>query len=76
MTARGMLAYASQSKLSPAEEAAWQRYRREQPHACRTMVDWADLYATMNNLKRRLMHRNATPTRESDLRRWRIRQHV
>lgn len=76
MKARGMFAFAAQSKLTPAEEAAWQRYKREAPHACRTAVDWADLYAVMNNFKRRLMARNGVPPDPMTERRRRIMQHV
>lgn len=58
MERRGLFAYAAKAKLTPVEEAAWQRYKREQPHACRTAEDWADLFATIEHLKRRLMARN------------------
>jgi hypothetical protein len=75
MERRGLFAYAKKAALSEAEQRAWQGYMHGQPHACRTPEDWADLYATICNFKRRLMERNGVPVQRAE-RRARIMQHL
>jgi len=75
MKRRGLFAYAKQSALTPLEHKAWSEFMRGQPHACRTAEDWADLYATICNIKRRIMQRNGVNL-DAPARRQRIMQHV
>ena len=72
---RGLLAYARKATLTESEQLAWKKFMQGQPHACRTAEDWADLYATICHLKRRLMARNGVDVSRIS-RRSRIMQHV
>lgn len=75
MTRRGLFAYAKKSMLDESEARAWREFTKGQPHACRTAEDWADVYATICNLKRRLMARNGVNVLVLERRR-RIMQHL
>lgn len=75
MTRRGLFAYAKKSALSEAEHRAWREFTKGQPHACRLPEDWADLYASICNLKRRIMARNGINVQAVERRR-RIMQHL
>ena len=75
MERRGLFAYAKKAALSEAEHKAWAAFTKGQPHACRLPEDWADLYASLCNLKRRIMARNGVDLKRQD-RRARIMLHV
>lgn len=75
MTRRGLFAYAKKAALSDAEDRTWAAFTKGQPHACRLPEDWADLYASICNLKRRIMARNGINVQALERRR-RIMQHL
>lgn len=76
-TTRGEFERAVNAKLSPTEERAWAQYKKGKPHVCVTAEDWADLYATISDFKRRIMLRNGVKIEEPiPSRRERIMQHV
>jgi len=76
-TTRGEMLRAVNAKLTPTEERAWAQYKKGKPHACVTAEDWADLFATICDFKRRIMLRNGVKIDDPiPSRRERIMQHV
>lgn len=74
---RGEFSRAVNAKLTPVEEREWAKYKKGKSHVCVTADDWADLFATISDFKRRIMLRNGVKIEEPiPTRRERIMQRV